>query len=193
MRGVCARGTTRVSRTPCARLCHQCHACTIRPPAPRAIYTPGMSPGWLGSKDPCAALSPQLPPHLSPGLPRRPAQRYQQAHSEDKAPPLGPTNGIILGTTQKDRMGWGTGVCHPVHQHAPQEQNKDQRSCGETMLPEGSWGRNALRVIISIPFLAPLGSPSVHRPRRGTGRGAKPPLSSSGLDGMCKRTSAKTS
>lgn len=59
--------------------------------------------GPPGSKDPikvtAAALSQSWAsekPHsgLSPGP------------SEDKEPPLGPTNGIILGTTQKDRLGW---------------------------------------------------------------------------------------
>lgn len=75
-----------------------------------------------GKQRPLLAFSPQPQPHLSPGLPRRPALRYQQAHFKDKEPPLGPTNGIILGTTQKDRMGWGTGSCHPVlHQHSTQE------------------------------------------------------------------------
>lgn len=161
-----------MSRTPCARLCHQCHPCTIRPPAPWAIYTPGMSPGWLGSKDPCGTLSPQPWPHLSPGLPRRPAQRYQQAHSEDKAPPLGPTNGIILGTTQKDRMGWGTGVCHPVlHQHAPQEQNKDQRLCGEATLPGRQLGEKYAQGDYFRPLPSTSGQPV--RPQAQAGHGAR--------------------
>ena len=44
-----------------------------------------------------------------PGASERPHSALSASPSEDKEPPLGPTNGIILGTTQKDRTGWRPG------------------------------------------------------------------------------------
>lgn len=61
-----------------------------------------------GKQRPLSCTEPAATPS-HPGLSRGPAQRYQTSRSTDKEPQLGPTNGIILGTTQKDRMGWGPG------------------------------------------------------------------------------------
>lgn len=93
-----------VSQTRHDRLC-QCHACTRRPPARQTIYTPGMSLGPQEAKTPSRS---RPLPCLGPGHLRSPTQGYHQA-PQDKEPPLGPTNGIILGTTQKDRLGWRPG------------------------------------------------------------------------------------
>lgn len=92
-------------------------------------------------------------PRLSPGLPRRPAQRYRRAHSEDKEPPLGPTNGIILGTTQRDRMGWGTGVCHPVlHQQATQRRTKASAGLEKPSSPKAIGGEICSEWLFPSPW-----------------------------------------
>lgn len=154
------------------------HACAVRLRAHWTIYTSGMSPGRLGSSDPCNAPSARPPPCLGPGLPRAPAQHYQQARSEDKELPLGPTDGIILGTTQRTGREGAQIICHPfLHRHAKRRRNKDQRPFrgwrGSTerkiLLPKGSWGRNPLGATVSIPLIAPLGDAPTRRPRGSAG------------------------
>lgn len=70
----------------------------------QTIYTPGMSPGWLGSQSPLNAPLPQLP-RLTRGFREDQLSVISRPTPEIRRLP-GPTNGIILGTTQ-DRMAWG--------------------------------------------------------------------------------------
>lgn len=94
-----------------------------------------------------------------PGLPWGPrtAQRYQQARCEDKGPQPGPTNGVILGTTQA-RTGWAQAICHPLlHQHMNQVLNGGRHPSEVRRTVPRRWlGRNLLRATVSVPLVPPL-------------------------------------
>lgn len=95
---------------------------------------------------------------VSPGF--APRQRYQQARCRDKEPPLGPTNGVSLGTTQKGRWDAAQAICHPfLHRHAQHGANEGQGLLGAlerrhragNRPPQGRLGRGVLRATIPSP------------------------------------------
>ena len=173
-------------RTGRARPRHRRHTCTLRLRA-QGLFIP------LGRhQDPCTIQAPGRP--VSSGLRREPAQCYQRVDSKDKESPLGPTNGVILGTTQKDRCGWG--LRSPVILSFSSTLNEGQTktsACLEgqrgPVLPEGhspGWwlGRDVLRGTVSTPSWPPPSSPADLPPTGrdvGSGGGSEPLLSTSAL------------
>lgn len=130
-----------------------------------------------------------------PGASERPHSALSASPSEDKEPPLGPTNGIILGTTQKDRTGWRPGSS--VIPSLINTQNKNGTKTrarlggggrrlhrGEYQPPKGTWERNLLRTTLLPPHSA-SGQPT-HPP-------AKVPCQLEGLDQRSRMTAAEMS
>lgn len=137
--------------------------------SPRTIYTPE------GHRDPCTVLAPG---RLSLGLQWAPAPCYRRADSADKVSLLGPTNGVILGTTQKDRRGRGLGspVILSFISTLSEGRTKTSARLGgwrSPVQPEGRspgrWlGRSVLRVTVPPPLGRPTPSlPTTHGPRCG--------------------------
>lgn len=132
------------------------------PPLTSHLHTQALSPpdylySWnvtslAGKQRPLSCTKPAATPS-HPGLPRGPTRRYQTSRPKDKEPQLGPTNGIILGTTQ-DRMGWGPGpsVSLSFISTLNEGQIKDQHlTKGWKTTPPKALGRNLPRVTIPSP------------------------------------------
>lgn len=153
-----------------AGLCTQCQGVS-RHPSSAPDITPAHRPRASGLFIPerHQADGKQRPCGGHPVWPRlcEHCQGYQQARCEDKEPPLGPTNGVFLGTTQKDRMGWAPAICQPFpHRRTQQGANKGQdlpgglerrHRAGKPPSPRAAGKEGAQSNDYFQPLRAPLG------------------------------------